>query len=314
LNLMGKEASIASVTVAYNGASVLARHLDALKRQTHKIDEIVVVNNASTDQTQYLIGTEYPEVTILNEAMNGGVGGGYAAGLAYTVLKKKYDWVWLFDQDSVPSEDGLERLLLGLQRLDGISESTAILAPVCRDSQGSQTCPGMLWRNGHMVPVAGEPGKPITLVDLVISSGSLIRKEAIEAVGVPRADFFMDFVDYEHCLRLRRYGFNIAVVEDSLLHHTLGESAKFRIFGRTKYWTDHVPWREYYKTRNEIYTTWQYFPEWKIRALTVYRLVRHTIVLLVFGKRRLACLGMIGRGFSDGLKRKLGIRFPLISE
>jgi GT2 family glycosyltransferase len=311
---MAKEVSIASVTVAYNGADVLARHIDALKRQTRTINEIVVVNNASTDETLDLLRTKYPEVTVLNEFVNGGVGGGYAAGLAYAVLKKKYDWVWLFDQDSLPSEDGLEKLLSGLQRLDGISENTAILAPVCRDSQGAQTCPGLLWRDGHIVPVAGNASKHITLVDLVISSGSLIRKEAIEAAGVPRADFFMDFVDYEHCLRLRRHGFNIAVVDDSLLHHTLGEPAKFRILGRTKYWADHVPWREYYKTRNEIYTTWHYFPEWKVRALTVYRLARHTVVVLVFGKRRLACLGMIGRGFLDGLKRRLGIRFPLTSE
>ncbi len=310
---MMKELSIASVTVVYNGADVLARHIDALKRQTRAINEIVVVNNASTDETLNLLRSRYPEVTVLNESVNRGVGGGYAAGLAYAALTKKYSWVWLFDQDSVPSDDGLERLLVGLQRLDGMSESTAILAPVCMDSQGEPTCPGLLWRDGNIVPVAGNPNTHITLVDLVISSGSLIRKEAIEAVGVPRADFFMDFVDYEHCLRLRRHGFNIAVVDDSLLHHTLGEPVKFRMLGRTKYWTDHVPWREYYKTRNEIYTTWQYFPEWKVRALTVYRLARHTLVLLMFGKRRLVCLRMISRGLFDGLKRRLGIRFPVVS-
>jgi GT2 family glycosyltransferase len=311
---MMNEVSIASVTVAYNGADVLARHVDALKRQTRAIDEIIVVNNASTDKTLDLLGTKYPEVTVLNEIVNGGVGGGFAAGLAYAVLKKKHDWVWLFDKDSIPSEDGLEKLLSGLQRLDGISENTAILAPVCMASQGERTCPGLVWRDGHIVPVAGNPSKHFTLVDLVISSGSLIRKEAIESVGLPRADFFMDFVDYEHCLRLKRHGFNIAVIEDSILHHTLGEPANFQILGRTKHWTDHAPWREYYKTRNEIYTTWYYFPEWKIRALTVYRLARHTVLLLVFGKRRLACLSMIGRGFLDGLKGRLGIRFTLTSE
>ena len=37
--------SIASVTVAYNGASVLRHHLASLKGQTRELDEIVVVDN-----------------------------------------------------------------------------------------------------------------------------------------------------------------------------------------------------------------------------------------------------------------------------
>lgn len=41
--------SVASVTVAYNDASVLARELDALLRHTKPVQEIIVADNASTD-------------------------------------------------------------------------------------------------------------------------------------------------------------------------------------------------------------------------------------------------------------------------
>ena len=306
--MCSKAHSIASVTVVFNGAQVLSRHLDALKRQTYKIDEMVVVNNASTDATLDLLAFRYPEVTLLNLPANVGVGGGYAAGLEYAALTKKYDWVWLFDQDSVPFDDSLEQLLRGLQYLDD-AENTAIVAPVCVHPENNMTSPGHIWRAGRFVPVRVNPAESITLVDSVISSGSLIRRQAVEAEGLPRADLFMDFVDYEYCLRLRRHGFEISVVRDSILHHVLGEPSKIEFLGRTKFWTDHVPWREYYMTRNEIFTVWEYFPVRNAKLSTLYRLARHVAEILLFGKRKLACLRMMWRGLVDGRAKRLGIRY-----
>ena len=144
-SLMEKPISIASVTVAYNGEKLLPRHLEALKRQSCKLDEIIVVNNASTDETAGLLSNHYPEVTVLNLPENRGVGGGYATGIAYAALQKKYNWVWLFDQDSVPASDGLERLLSGLRDLGDGAESVAILAPVCVDPVSRIECPGLSW-------------------------------------------------------------------------------------------------------------------------------------------------------------------------
>jgi GT2 family glycosyltransferase len=303
---MTKEFSIASITVAYNGGDVLRRHLQSLKGQSFTIDEIVVVDNASTDDTLHLLATEFPEVTVLRLPENEGVGGGLAAGLAYAALEKKYDWVWMFDQDSVPSYDALERLLSGLQHLNGDEGRTAILAPVCRHSESGLTYPGLAWQGWCFAP--RNPEQRVTFVDMVISSGSLIRTEAVAEVGVPRKDFFMDFVDYEHCLRLRRHGFQIGVVRDSTLDHAIGTPATYNILGRTKSWTDHVPWREYYMTRNEIFTMWRYFPGLAIKGFVLYKLARHAMGILLFGKRKLACLGMMYRGLIDGKTGRLGIR------
>jgi rhamnosyltransferase len=300
---------IASVTVAYNGASVLRQHLESLKQQTRKLDEIVVVDNSSTDATLHLLASEYPEVTVLHLPANGGVGGGLAAGLAYAALEKKCDWVWLFDQDSVPAPHALERLLSGLQHLNDAKESTAILAPVCRNTNTGMTYPALSWRGSRFVTVPFSLNLPITFVDMVISSGSLMRREAIAEAGLPRKDFFMDFVDYEHCLRLRRHGFRIAVVRDSTVEHAIGAPTTFNILGRDKSWADHAPWREYYMARNEVFTIWQYRPKLATKAFVLYRLAYHALGILLFGRQKLECLRMIWRGVLDGRAGRLGIRF-----
>src|SRR5579864_9398066 len=78
-----KPYSIAAVTVTFNGARVVRHHLQSLKRQTRPMDEIVVVDNASSDDTHHLLATEFPEITVLRMTRNIGVGGGFAAGLSY---------------------------------------------------------------------------------------------------------------------------------------------------------------------------------------------------------------------------------------
>ncbi len=296
-----KPYSIAAVTVTFNGARVVRHHLQSLKRQTRPMDEIVVVDNASSDDTHHLLATEFPEITVLRMTRNIGVGGGFAAGLSYAALEKKYDWVWLFDQDSQPADDALERLLSGLEFLPGDAQNTAILAPVCVHPKTDVICTALSWRGSRLVATPANADQPITLVDSVISSGTLIRREAVE--------FFMDFVDHDYCLRLRRRGYKIAVVRESLLRHTLGDPARFTILGRTKFWTDHAPWREYYMIRNEVHAIWRDYPRWSVRAFTFYRLFWHIVDILLFGKQKLACLVMIYRGILDGLAGRLGIRF-----
>lgn len=303
--------SVASVTVAYNGAGRLREHLESLKRQRRKLDEIVVVDNASTDDTLELLAKEYPEVTVLPLPENGGVGGGLAAGLAYA--EKKHDWVWTFDQDSIPSDDALERLLKGLQELGREQAGTAILAPVCANSAAGMRYPGLSWRGSRFVASEGSADEPVHFVDMVITSGSLVRAAALREAGLPRGDFFMDFVDYEHCLRLRRHGFRIAVVRDSVLDHAIGSPSTFRILGRIKSWADHAPWREYYMARNETFTMWRYSPvfgtTFGTKCFVLYRLSHHAAGILLFGKRKGECLRMIARGFLDGRAGRLGRRF-----
>jgi GT2 family glycosyltransferase len=301
--------TIASLTVAYNGAAVLPRQLNALRRQTHKLDEIIVVDNASSDDSVHLLEAEFPEVTILRQPSNVGVGGGLSIGLEYAARQKKYDWIWLFDQDSIPVDDSLERLLEALDSMGGGVNGIGILAPLCANEQAKVSYSGLMWHHGlRTMPVAGQT--PATMfVDSVISSGTLLRREVVKEVGLPRSDFFMDFVDHEYCLRLRRHGYKIAVVPASRVEHSIGDPSRFRVLGFDKAWSDHVAWRKYYMTRNEIFTIWKYDPDWRSKCMVAYRLVRHAVAILLFGKDKLACLAMMYRGIGDGLAGRLGIRF-----
>ncbi|MFZ0780430.1 MAG: glycosyltransferase family 2 protein [Candidatus Sulfotelmatobacter sp.] len=305
---MTKRPSIASVTVVYNGAAHLPRQLHALKRQTRALDEMIMVDNASSDDSVRLVEADFPEVTILNQPKNIGVGGGFSVGLDYSATQRKHDWIWLLDQDSLPADDSLEQLLKAVDSLGDQADSVAILAPTCTNEKTNLNYSGLVWRYGLRNAPVSARHNPISFVDSVISSGTLLRREAIEKVGLPRSDFFMDFVDHEYCLRLRRHGYKIAVVRASRFEHAIGDPRTVRVLGFEKIWSNHVPWREYYMTRNAIFTVWKYDPDWRTKCVVAHRLLCRAAAILLFGEDKLACLAMMYRGFADGCTGKLGIR------
>jgi len=300
---------VASITVTYNGAASIRRHLQSLRAQTHRLHEIVVVDNASSDDTRRLVADEFPEVTLVELGNNVGVAGGLAAGINYAVQKKQYDWIWTFDQDSVPAPDALEQLLTAFDDLSPDNDSVALLAPTCRHSSSGMSYPALSWLGSGFAPSELPTAHDVDFVDMVISSGSLIRSSVVDKVGLPREDFFIDFVDYEYCLRLRKYGFRIALVRDAVLEHSIGSPAMITFLGTEKSWADHASWREYYMARNEIFTIWQYRPFLATKFFVLRRLAQHALGILLFGSEKLACLTMICRGVIDGLTGRLGIRY-----
>jgi GT2 family glycosyltransferase len=302
--------SVASVTTAYNSAHEVARHVDALLAQKRPLQEIIVVDNASSDGTSALLAEHYPQVTVLRMPENLGTGGALAAGLRYAGLERKHDWIWMFDQDSMPVPGALDLMLQGSQQLNGCASEVGILAalPVNRNNETSST--PWLWRNKFVKPAAELLKQPVFFADLVITSGSMVRRQVVEKIGFPRPDFFIDFVDYEYCLRARSHGYKIAVITGAHLYHEVGKSHKVRFFlGRHHLWSEHRPFREYYYSRNLVYSVCWLYPSRAAKGFLLLHLIRHGAGVLLFGPERLISLKRMLQGLWDGCRASLGVRF-----
>ena len=301
--------SVASVTVTYNAGNMLPRQMEALLRQTRPIDEIIVVDNASSDGTGALIAKQYPQVTLLQLSENFGVGAGLAAGLTYAASERRHGWVWTFDQDSVPNDNALEALLRGIDFL-GDTEGKIGMAAALPVHQKTGGCyPPLIWRDGFVKPSKELLQQPIWFADLVITSGCMVRREVVEEVGLPRSDFFIDFVDFEYCLRARTAGYKVAVITRAQFTHEIGKAQVVRLPGYYQLWPNYAPWREYYMSRNMTYAAWRLYPNIRTKRFVVQYLARHAGRVLLFGTNKLACLRKMAQGFWDGHQASLGVRF-----
>jgi GT2 family glycosyltransferase len=301
--------SVASVTMAHNALRVLPRQMEALLRQSRPLQEIVVVDNASKDGTATMLAERFPQVTVLQMPENLGAGGALQAGVEYAALKKRHDWVWTFDDDSLPNDDALENLLAAISSVRTDDGELGIAAALPVHQETGTFYPPLLWRNGYVKPSAELLRQPIWLADLVIVSGSMVRREVVERIGLPRADFFMDFIDFEYCLRARSHGYKIAVVTDSRFGHEIGNPRSVRLPGYHRLWPDQAPWREYYISRNLTYTAWWLYPNWPTKQFAICHLARHAGGVVLFGSNKLASLRKMAQGFWDGRRASLGARF-----
>jgi len=293
--------------MAYNAARVLPRQIEALLQQWRALQEIIVVDNASTDGTGAMLAERYPQVTVLRMKENSGAAGAWARGLTYAALEKSHEWVWSLDDDSVPATDVLVRLLEGIGSLNGAQAEVGMVVPM-PVHRGTGICyPPFLWRNGFVKATAEQVNQPIWFADMAIASGSLVRREVVRKIGVPRADFFMDVFDFEYCLRIRSQGYRIAVITRAEMSHEIGSTRKINLLGYKRVWMNQPPWREYYFTRNLTYLGWSLYPNGSTkRSVARYLAVRGVQVLLT-GNRKLPRLMRMIQGFHDGVRGRLGI-------
>jgi GT2 family glycosyltransferase/O-antigen/teichoic acid export membrane protein len=312
-------ASVASVTTAYNAAHLLPRQIEALLLQTRALQEIIVVDNGSDDNTLRLLAERYPQVTVLRMPENLGAAGAWSAGLEYAALKQRHDWVWAFDDDSVPENAALGELMEATEPVRTRAESSrssngengeiGMISALPVHAETGACYPPLLWREGFVKPSAEMLREPVWFADLAFTSGSMVRREMVEKIGLPRSDFFMDFFDFEYCLRARSHGYRIAVVTGVRLAHEVGHARQVRLPGFSGLWPNHAPWREYYISRNLAYAVWWLYPSRRAKRFTIRHLARHAGGVLLFGTDKLASLKKMAQGFSDGRRARLGIRF-----
>ncbi|MGE5138336.1 MAG: glycosyltransferase family 2 protein [Rudaea sp.] len=94
----------------WNGAHLLPACLDSLARQTYPHFDVVVVDNASTDDSSRLLAEAYPWVRVLSLESNRGFAGGVNAG----IRAAEAEILVLLNNDTEAEPDWLEELVGGL--------------------------------------------------------------------------------------------------------------------------------------------------------------------------------------------------------
>lgn len=95
----------------FNRADLIGEALDSLLGQTRPPDEVIVVDDGSTDDTRARVQGFGGRVRYIGQH-NGGKASAINRGLAAATG----DWIWFFDDDDAALPDGLERLLYGLAK------------------------------------------------------------------------------------------------------------------------------------------------------------------------------------------------------
>jgi rhamnosyltransferase len=222
------------------------------------------------------------------------------------------DWVLLMDDDSSAGPNMVEQLAQANQLYE-IDPRSVILVPKYLEQSVNReakfvTAPGGKYHRPRFAK-QGFSGQPVLQnLFIAISSGSLIKAQLFEQIGMIRESFDIDYLDVDFCLRAIRAGFRIVAVRDAELHHNLGEQTKHQILGRHFFAWNHSARRRFtiYRNRTRIWREYLFrFPGFVI--FDALAAVMDLFRIVMFEQQKSAKLRSLLKGVWLGLfSRDLG--------
>jgi rhamnosyltransferase len=241
----------------FNDADIIDQTIAAVLRQTRPIDGLLIVDNASTDGM--LDRPSIKHATVLRHPENRGTSGAVHSGLSFA-MEHDYDWVWLFDADSIPEPDALEKLLaLYGDWPPDLQAETAFLACLYYNVQDGVPQIAGIFTQAGFAPAALEAEKRFYPCHVCIWSGCLYRLAAVRHIGLPNADYVLDWGEGEYGYRVMQAGYKGFICLDAVLRHNIRgytslRTAKIIKLGPAS-WSvvELAPIRCYYYCRNPVY-------------------------------------------------------------
>lgn len=270
------------IVISFNGGEKTLKTIDALLPQ---VDHIHIVDNGSdASSLDFLDEVEGNErISIQKFGENRGIGCALNAGLL-KARQLDYSWVLTMDQDSIAAAD-----MVG-----------SLISTIVKNNDALCLSPNLI--------VHGDDKPPLKIgsVPYSITSGNMVNMKIYDSIGNYNEEYFIDCVDFDFSLRVRKAGFKIFKVHNAFLYHELGEKNELPNLFK-KYYALHSPLRRYYMFRNFLYLTKKYlFFDFKfIFKLFLSHLLLFSL-LIFYDPKPANSIQMIFRGVLDFFSGKVG--------
>lgn len=291
----------AAVVVTYNRLPLLKKCITALQTQTCAPAIILVVNNASTDDTRAYLDemvSKHPDrICVTHLAENTGGAGGFCEGLRLAPANGA-DWVWMMDDDAEPHPDALEQLAKVADNPANVYGSLAVRGD---DTSWTTT---LLDNSTPRIVESAEQVPDEARVQSLPFLGFMIHRELVQRIGLPDTGYFIAADDIEYCMRAERAGAKLIIAGQSRIEHPKSDRYEAHLPGRHLICLRLPPWKRYYDTRNRLLIARKYYGT-RLLTQTIPGSFVRLFAALVYEPRKLAQLWAFCTGMFDGL---LGIK------
>jgi len=246
---------ISVIIVNYNTKNLLRNCLHSVYETVKNISfEILVVENASQDGSPAMLREEFPQVQVIENSQNRGFAA--ANNQALALMKGRY--ALLLNTDTVLKEKAVYELFSFMETHPGVAMASGQLLNADGSKQNSIANFPSLWTLLFNVPLLEMifpqkyPSKrylhkdPIE-IDSGIGACLLVRRKAIEEVGLFDERYFFFFEETDWALQMKKAGWKIFHVPSAYIYHFQGQSIGHDIRSRI----------EFYRSRYHFFRKWE---------------------------------------------------------
>ncbi len=206
------------VLVSYNGAGYLDECLASLLQEAGRDDEIIVVDNASGDDSARLVLERWPQVRLFSNRTNRG----FAAGCNQGARLASGEVLVFVNQDTRVAPGWLKALAAGLSEGDGVALATSQVL-VMSQPERIQACgqevhyTGLVFGRGFGATAGSLSGAET--VGAVTGCSFAVRRDVWQELGGLDEALYMYYEETDLCWRARLRGYRSVCVPCSVVHH-----------------------------------------------------------------------------------------------
>lgn len=209
--------TISAIIPAYNAERYIEETLLSLLRQTMPLNEIIIVDDCSSDATvntvMKLKKTSPVPLMLICHGNNQGVSAARNHGLAAA----SGEWILFMDADDVAEPNLLENAVTHWQKLQRESSQvwTVVYPAYAQINADSEALPGVM--RGAALACRDVFGSQLVRNHLITPSGVMVNKEAILKAGGFRLGLAHQVEDWDLWLKLAKAGGGFAYVDEPLV-------------------------------------------------------------------------------------------------
>lgn len=282
--------SVCAVVVTFNPRPSLLDNIEIIARQ---VSLVIMVDNASGDAANHIVEEidRRTDVELIRNDRNYGVAKALNIGIG-VARKRRFDYVVFFDQDSEPTDNQID-ILLDIYSRESAKGKVGVIGSAFADVV-----------EGGKESVQDTFG--VTEETMVITSGSLSKVETIVDMGMFCEPLFIDHVDTEFCLKMRKHGFRVLKTKIPLMKHAIGDKRHHKIMSREISTTHHNAERRYYQARNLVILHRLYYGREKRFILHMWAsFCKSLVYVLLYEEDKLGKSVAALRGLVEGSRMNL---------
>ena len=212
------------VIVNWNKKIELMKLLDSIFQIDYDNYQVIVVDNASDDDSVSAIHASALPITLIENSQNLGGTGGFNSGLKFAVEHGHQDYIWLLDNDAIVTPLALKALVNVMEKDKTIALAGSKILNSDHPTKVVETGANIVWAAGNVAPLNQNLNDSDALnavfdVDYVAICSALVRHSALGKVGLMDQRYFLLWDDMDWGMSFKRQGFRVVAVGDSIVQH-----------------------------------------------------------------------------------------------
>ncbi|MBS5950346.1 MAG: glycosyltransferase family 2 protein [Clostridium sp.] len=222
---------IAIILLNYNNEDDTLECVDSIKKNCRLDYEIIVVDNASNEESKKILLESKDEYTLILNKNNGGFAAGNNVGIKYA-LEKQYKYILLLNNDTLITKDSIEIMLESLKK----DKQVGIVS--CRILHYPDK--NKVWYDGGKInwnkylPNHINKGRRVQectyinsedYTEFISGCCMFVKSEIFQNVGYLPEEYFMYFEDMDFCVQITEHNYKMKVCKNSVIYHKVSSSS-----------------------------------------------------------------------------------------